>query len=63
MTPLNELPELRGLPQPALPVLPPPCLAGLVLGLYLQKAELAQREGQHHEHSLTYLRRQTFARS
>jgi hypothetical protein len=38
--PLNLLATLRGRPQPARPVPPPPCLDGLLLGLYL-------REGHH----------------
>ena len=34
--PVNLLATLRGLPQPARPVPPPPCLDGLLLGLYLR---------------------------
>lgn len=34
--PLNLLATLRGFPQPARPVPPPPCLDGLLLGLYLR---------------------------
>lgn len=33
--PLKELRMLRGLPHPATPVPPPPCLLGLFFGLYL----------------------------